>query len=157
MPRETVGGVGVLVATTEHARAALGGKPEVRIDALPFKVGRESRLSPLQKLRAEIERRLEGAPPLNDLYLLEPPSEAMHISREHFKIERQAGQHVVVDRGSAGGTLVAGKAIGAGSWWVYAEINTGDLIVVGSSQSPYVFRFLVATGPPAAESPGSPR
>ena len=59
---------------------ALGSQPAVRMTEFPFKVGRENRRR-LEKLQTEVDRRLGGVPLLNDLYLLEPSSGSLHISR----------------------------------------------------------------------------
>jgi hypothetical protein len=131
----------LLVPATDEARAALGNKPQIRITGFPFNIGRESRHRPLEKLKAELERRLGGTKPLNDLYLLEPPSHLLHISREHFAIDYFNDRYMLVDRASACGTLVAGKPVGANASISQTEIKNGDLIIVGTSQSPYVFRF----------------
>ena len=105
----------ILVAASDEARAALGGKKEVRIKQFPFKVGRESRSNPLARIKTEVERRLGGAPQLNDLYLIEPAStRLLHISREHFLIDRIGDRFVLVDRESACGTIVAGFVVGGG-------------------------------------------
>ncbi len=131
------------MAVTDDARAALGGKTEIRVSHFPFKVGRESRIGAMDKLKSAIERRMSGAPQLNDLYLVEPLSASMHLSREHFAIQRADDRYVVVDRGSACGLYVSGAQVGADAAVSHAEIRSGDLIVVGAKQSPYVFRFEV--------------
>src|SRR4051812_35884361 len=79
-----------LVAATDEARETLGGRTGIPLTSFPFKVGRESRLTTFAKLKSELERRLNRAAQLNDLYLVERPSEEgrLHISREHFAIER---------------------------------------------------------------------
>jgi FHA domain-containing protein len=131
-----------LVALTEQAQAALGGRTEVRINRFPFKVGRESRMSSFAKLKSELERRLQRSAQLNDLYLLESPSAGpLHISREHFVIERFENGYIVIDRGSACGTIAGGRQLGANASIDHTDLHAGDLIVVGSSASPYVFRF----------------
>jgi hypothetical protein len=151
MERENGEPQAVLTAVTEEARAALGGRADIHMLKFPFKVGRESRQKLLDAIKSEIERRLAGAPPLNDLYLLEPLSDSMQISREHFSIEYRDGQYVLVDRGSRCGTVVAEKVVGANSWWVFADLKDGDLIIVGTADSPYVFRFEIARTEPSLE------
>jgi hypothetical protein len=137
--------VAALVPSTPAARAALDGRNDVRIAKFPFNVGRESRLpNPPQTPTREL--RLGAAPPLNDLYLLEPPwADLLHISREHFAIEREGDQFFVVDRGSVCGTIVAGKQIGGNRTGGRTELRNGDVIVVGTPSSQYAFRFEVAT------------
>ena len=131
-----------LVAVTEDARIALGSQPAVRMTEFPFKVGRENRRR-LERLQTEVDRRLGGVPPVNDLYLLEPSSDSLHISREHLAIGHVAGQFFLVDRGSACGTTVEGTRVGGDRTEGRANLHDGDLIVIGSPNSPYVFRFHV--------------
>jgi hypothetical protein len=133
--------VASLVAETEQARAALGERDSLRITSFPFKVGREGRWKPLDRLKSKLERRLTNKVQLNDLYLLEPPAAFLHVSREHFLIDWVDGRFIIADRGSAGGTIVGTKPIGADAALIEAEVKDGDRIVVGSGRSPYVFRF----------------
>jgi len=132
----------ILVAVTDEARSALGDKAEVHITEFPFNVGRESRTSRFDKLKSEVERRFGGALPLNHLYLVEPPSQPLHISREHFAIGQAAdGKYVLIDRESACGTTVGTTRVGNDQKARRANLQDGDLIVVGAANSPYVFRF----------------
>lgn len=133
--------VATLVAVTKEAERALGDTPEVRVTQFPFKVGRECRsLNPVNTRITEL--RLGVAPQLNDVYLLEPPwSDLWQISREHFAIEYADNQFFLVDRGSACGTIVAGKQVGGNRTVGRTELRNGDEIVVGTDESPYVFRF----------------
>jgi hypothetical protein len=133
----------VLIAMTPEAQAALGDRKEIRIHHFPFKVGRESRLGTMNRIKNELERRLGGAPQLNYLYLLDPQSPLLHISREHFLIDWIDERFVLIDRESACGTRVAGKALGVDGPDQYADLNDGDTIVVGSAHSPFVFQFRI--------------
>lgn len=133
--------VATLVATTREAGFALDGRREVRITRFPFKVGRENRLAALAD-PSLIERRLGNAPQLNDVYLVEPPPAGLsHVSREHFAIEHEVDQFVLVDRGSACGTIVAGKQVDGNRTGGRTELRSGDEIIVGTHGSPFVFRF----------------
>ena len=132
----------VLVAVTEQAAYALGGRHEIRLTHFPFKVGRESRVSQEQFAR---EQRLGRSPQLNDVYLSESPSaELIQISRDHFAIERLDDDFFVVDRGSVAGTIVAGRRIGGHRKGGRTRLYSGDEIVVGGEDSPYVFKFTAA-------------
>lgn len=133
--------VPVLVAVTEHARAALGGRREVHVTALPFKVGREQRVNAIQRIQDAIERRIGGLPPVNDLYLLEQLSDSVQISRAHFMINGASGNYFVEDRGSTCGTSVNGVRLGGEDNPKATPLTASALIVVGSASSPYVFRF----------------
>jgi len=137
----------ILVPATEEARQALGGKASVRVATFPFKVGRESR-SPgsASRIANFIELRLRKAPQLNDLYLIEPPSHSgFHISREHFAIDRFESELLLIDRGSACGTCVGDRAVGSDSKDSQTTLHDGDLIIVGSSRSPYRFQVRLSS------------
>lgn len=125
------------MATTREVARALGGRRDVRITHFPFKVGRECRLAALAD-PSLIERRPGNAPKANDIYLVEPTSS---VSREHFAIEYAVDQFVLVNRGSACGTIVAAKRVGGNRTGGRAELRSGDEIIVGTHGSPYVFRF----------------
>lgn len=135
-----------LVAITEEAHRALGGAGEVRIaQGFPLRVGRERR-SPLDdsKLPAEVREQRRGeAPQLNDVYLLENASRALHISGVHFTIECVDGLFFLTDCGSACGTIVAGRRIGGHRKGGRTELRDGDEVIVGTHKSRYVFRFRV--------------
>ena len=131
-----------LVPVTDQARLALRDRGEVRLTKFPFKVGRESRQEPAEGLRGELERRLRLTPDLNTLYLLEPNSETMQISREHFTIDYRGGGYVLIDRGSACGTMVGEVAVGGDRKGGQTGLRDGDLIKVGRGSSPYVYRFV---------------
>lgn len=133
--------VPVLVAVTEQARAALGGLREIRITPFPFKVGREQRVNAMQRIQDAIERRIGGLPPVNDLFLLEPISDSLQISRLHFKITHGDGRYLLEDRQSTCGTIVNGQRLGGDGNPAAALLTHSALIVVGSQNSPYVFRF----------------
>jgi hypothetical protein len=130
-----------LVALTEEAQAALG-RSEVQLPHFPFRVGREKRGAALW-WPGRIDRRIRDTQGTNDLYLVEQRDHP-HISREHFLIERAQSRFFLVDRGSLCGTSVAGARIGGYRRGGRAELRHGEVIVVGTSTSPYVYRFDIA-------------
>jgi pSer/pThr/pTyr-binding forkhead associated (FHA) protein len=79
--------------------------------------------------------------PNNDLYLLDM-GERLNISREHFQIEARDSQFFLIDRGSACGTLVEGETIGKGRNGGERRLENGDVIIVGTSESKFIFKFL---------------
>ena len=89
------------------------------------------------------EQRLDEAPQLNDVYLLEHQSRTLHISGVHFVIECIDGLFYLTDRGSACGTIVAGRRIGGHRKGGRTELRNGDEVVVGTGRSRYIFRFQV--------------
>lgn len=135
-----------LVAITEEVRRALGGADEVRVAQGFLSVGRERRsLLDDAGLPAKVrEQRLGQAPQLNDLCLLEDHSRTSHISRAHFVIECVDGLFFLTDRGSACGTIVAGRRIGGHRRGGRTELRNGDEVVVGTGRSRYIFQFRVA-------------
>ena len=127
-----------LIALAEEARRALNGEQRV-IERFPFKVGRESR-QPGQGWRGA-ERRSSGTvPQLNDIYIVDPGA-VVNVSREHFQIEQDGGRYVLVDRGSACGTIVEGRTVGGDRKGGRTDLRDHDVIIVGTSHSPFVFKF----------------
>jgi pSer/pThr/pTyr-binding forkhead associated (FHA) protein len=127
-----------LVALTPEAQRALRGEQRV-LDHLPFKVGRESR-SASRRAGSVVDRRSGQVAQLNDLYIVED-GEVVNVSREHFLIERDGAGYTLVDRGSAGGTLVEGRRVGGDRAGGRAELHDHDVIIVGTSHSPFIFKF----------------
>lgn len=133
----------VLIALTPEARVALGGD-EVEISRFPFRVGRESRGPQRTAARVIMERRRPGRrPPNNELYLVDE-TEPLNVSREHFQIELNGMHHVLVDRQSTCGTIVEGKIVGGKQAGGAAPLHDGDVIIVGTSASRYVFKLRVS-------------
>jgi pSer/pThr/pTyr-binding forkhead associated (FHA) protein len=127
-----------LVALTPESRIALGA-PEREI-TLPYRVGRESR--GMQRTADGVigERRSPGSRPSNDLYLVEH-EEPLNVSRAHFEIDRGEAGVLLVDRASTCGTIVEGQTVGGDTRGGTLSLHDGDVIIVGTSRSPYVFKF----------------
>lgn len=138
-------GRALLVALTPEARKALGG-PEREMANFPYRVGRESRGIQRTPKGVVSERRSPGSRPSNDLYLLED-DEPLNVSRAHFEIERSATGYILVDRASTCGTIVEGEIVGGATRGGTIALRDGDVILVGTSRSPYVFRFRVEARP----------
>ena len=132
------GAIARLRALTAEAERAVGDEPTIPIGRFPFRVGRESR-SGGGGLFEDGERRLSRVAPSNDLYLRDAEP-LLHVSREHFQIERDSdGTYRVRDRGSTCGTIVGHVRLEeAGADCVVSPFS---VIVVGSEHSPYVYCF----------------
>ena len=139
--RVMVHGRALLVALTPEARDALGA-PRREMKSFPYRVGRESRGTQRTPQGVVSERRDPGSRPSNDLYLLEH-DDPMNVSREHFEIDRADTGYVLVDRASTCGTIVEGHIAGGDTRGGTLSLHDGDVIIVGTSRSPYVFKFRV--------------
>jgi hypothetical protein len=128
-----------LKSLTPEAERSLGTKL-YRIPKFPFRVGRESRK--LHTGSYPNSRRREDSTPQNDLYLMET-TQPLNVSREHFQIEWRDDRFLLVDRGSACGTLVEGIAIGGERKGGQCQLLGGDVIVVGTSESRHIYKFII--------------
>jgi pSer/pThr/pTyr-binding forkhead associated (FHA) protein len=130
-----------LIPLTPEAGAALAGH-EVHLGESPFRVGRESRGPRYAAGRTIAERRKGDRRPTNDLYLPDR-SEPANVSREHFQIQHNGTSYVLIDRQSVCGTIVEGAEVGGRGRGGAVPLKDGDVIIVGSSSSPYIFKFRV--------------
>lgn len=118
----------------------------VCIRRLPFRIGRESRVKKVNGRIERIERpKLDDREPNNDLYLVDR-GHLLNISREHLRIEIDGDAFYLVDRGSACGTKVNGEAVGGDDQGGRTLLSDGDIITIGTTESPYRFRFLDLRG-----------
>lgn len=130
-----------IAALTPESQRALGAA-EIEITGFPFRVGRESRAGYRVAPRVIAERRKSEARTNNEVYLAEA-GEPFNVSREHFQIESNGTQFILTDRQSASGTLVEGRVIGGQHVGGAVPLRDGDVIIVGTSASRYVFKFRV--------------
>jgi hypothetical protein len=114
----------------------------IRIEAFPFRVGREARVAMVDGELMVLDRRPRTGheKPSNDLYLHDS-GKSLNISREHFQIDSTPNGYVLTDRGSACGTSVNGVPVGGNDTGGSAALKDGDTIGVGNESSPYVFIF----------------
>ena len=131
----------LLVALTPESRTALGAS-QTEIQRLPYRVGRESRGNQRIGHGFVGERRSPGSRPTNDLYLVEH-DEPMNVSRSHFQIDYAGASYVLVDLESTCGTIVEGTVVGGDTRGGTIALHDGDVIIVGTSNSPYAFKFRV--------------
>ena len=143
-----------LRAMTPEARAALQTN-EVSLHRLPFRVGRECRVCMVEGVPVVTERRKPSPKPSNDLYLIEPGKE-LNVSRKHFQIEEKVdGGYELVDTGSACGTIVDGQPIGGQDRGGRYNLKEDSVIIVGTSNSRLVFRFVLSPAAAAVDLEGA--
>ena len=127
---------------TDEARQAMQ-RDKRDITHVPYRVGRELRVALINGEYRSIERRESGQPPSNELYLLDL-GEKLNVSREHLQIEQEAdGHYVLIDRGSACGTIVDDQPVGGHDHGGRLPLQSGSTIRVGISSSPYLFEFVI--------------
>lgn len=142
--------IAVLQAETTDAAEAVPQQQlfdgMVCIRRLPFRIGRESRVKKVNGRIERIERpKLDDREPNNDLYLVDR-GHLLNISREHLLIEVDGESFYLVDRGSACGTKVNGEPVGGEDQGGRSILKDGDIITIGTMESPYRFRFLDLRG-----------
>ena len=126
---------------SDGARDSIEGANTIKLIRFPFRFGRESRYTLVNGKRVSMERRLTASKPNNEVYLLDL-HEVMNVSREHCQINRNAdGSYAVVDRGSTCGTIVDGVHIGTREGSNQAPIAHGGQLILGTTDSPFVFEF----------------
>jgi pSer/pThr/pTyr-binding forkhead associated (FHA) protein len=130
-----------LKALTPESKASLGAQL-IKIPSYPFRIGRESRETG-SSLFPDTRRRQDSSPN-NDLYLFDP-GKVLNISREHFQIEQRNGGFFLVDRNSMCGTIVEGETIGQGRNGGAKQLHDGDVIIVGTSASNHIFKFVIGS------------
>ena len=124
---------------TPESKSCLGTNL-IRLYPLPFRVGRESRTHFMKGFMNS--KRKSNTPPNNELYLPET-NHRLNVSREHFLIEQRNEEFYLVDRGSTCGTLVEGVRIGGDKKGGELKLQDGDVIIVGTSESPHSFKFIL--------------
>lgn len=131
----------ILKALTAEMDLSFRG-PTLEVLEFPFRVGRECRaVSPSPRPILSTERR-SGAPRNNDLYILETGTR-LFVSRQHLLVEARENGFYVVDLFSACGTIVEGRYIGGDHKGGEVALEHQDVIVVGTSNSPYVFKVMM--------------
>jgi pSer/pThr/pTyr-binding forkhead associated (FHA) protein len=67
----------------------------------------------------------------------------MNVSRSHFQIDWADASYMLVDLESTCGTIVEGTLVGGDTRGGTIRLHDGDVIIVGTSTSPYAFKFRV--------------
>ncbi len=113
----------------------------ISVNRFPYRIGRESRLGVVHGRLRILERRELSCPPTNDLYLCDP-GPVLYVSRQHFQIEQtDDGGYQLFDRGSTCGTIVGNQMVGGSAQGSRCTLLDGNVVVIGTSESPYVFKF----------------
>jgi pSer/pThr/pTyr-binding forkhead associated (FHA) protein len=132
----------VLLPMNSETQSAIQ-EDKIKIEKFPFRIGRESRREKMVKRNWVRERRKKENPPNNDLYLKDE-GDLFNVSREHFQIEaKNDGTYELVDRGSTCGTIVADHIVGGRDKGGRYPLKNENIIVIGTFQSPFIFKFLV--------------
>ena len=120
----------ILSGSTKEAKKTLKDK-QIKIKKYPFKVGRRTKSS---------ERDIFT---INDLYIEDEMP--YNVSRNHFSIQYFRDKFLIIDRGSTLGTTVNGMNIGGSNRVHEIELKRKmkNTIVVGSSESPYIYEIFV--------------
>lgn len=130
-----------LIPMTDQAKKSISNRKYVEVTYLPFRIGRECRLATADGRPPRKERRRQDVTPNNDLHLIDS-GELINISREHLQIElNHAGEYCVFDRGSTCGTHVDQYSVGGKDATGTLRLKNGSIIVIGTIQSPYQFKF----------------
>lgn len=115
----------VLASTTREAQEALGGQ-SLEVQTMPFRIGRQDEMGDSDVLS------------LNDLYITD--TRPYKVSRNHCMLNRIDDELIVIDRGSALGTVVNGKRIGGDRARGRAALAAGENeVILGTGSSPYKF------------------
>ncbi len=138
--------VAVLKAITPESKNAISGNclgnEVIGIWNFPFRMGRESRVEHVDGGMVHSERvKINPGKPNNDIYLIDN-RQYLEISRQHIKIEKVDSGYLLVDRGSALGTIVNNQKIGSEDTGGSFELKDGNIIKIGSENSPYEFMFI---------------
>ncbi len=139
---------------TPEAKEALDGSAEIRLRALPFRIGRDSRTPIRNGWFGRSERREPRADTNNELYLLDT-GRLKNVSREHcqiFEDRDEPGRYFLEDRGSVCGTIVGSRTVGGHRQIESCRLEHENVIVIGTQESPFAFQFcLISDAEPAGE------
>ena len=114
----------------------------VRICNFPFRVGREMRIKKIGVDLMKVERvKPSNQTPNNDLYLTDTRL-PRNISKEHFRIEKNSSGYMLVDCGSDCGTAVDSTRTDDQDSNGEVKLEDGDIIAVGTKNTPYLYKFI---------------
>jgi hypothetical protein len=132
----------LLYPLTEEARKSIKGEV-IMLDKFPYRIGRQSRSNGEFGPREESDRREPDHSFNNDYYLIDDGRQ-LNISREHLQVDKKEdGSFEVFDRGSTCGTYVDDHNIGGDNKNARYPVKKGSVVVLGTLNSPYVFKFLI--------------
>jgi pSer/pThr/pTyr-binding forkhead associated (FHA) protein len=115
----------------------------IPIYSYPFRMGREARVKYIDgEIILQERHKLGGEEPNNNVYLLDN-GEYLQISREHCSIIKTDIGYLLQDRGSACGSMVNQLDIGGDDHDGHTTLKDGDIITLGSKESPYKYKFII--------------
>ncbi len=137
----------VLKAITEESKHSIikrvFGEDIIPIYKFPFKIGREARVNYVDgEIILQERHKHHGKEPNNDSYLIDS-GEFLQISREHCSIVSNGDTYMLQDRGSACGSMVNKFSVGGDDHQASIPLKDGDIITLGSKESPYKFKFIL--------------
>jgi len=137
----------VLVAITETSKYSIikrmHGKDILPIFKYPFRIGREARVDFVDgEVILQERHKLGGHEPNNDVYLLDN-GDFLQISREHCSIVNNKDTYMLLDRGSACGSMVNNFQVGGDDQNGSCPLKDGDIITLGSKDSQYKYKFVL--------------
>ncbi len=132
----------LLYPLTEEARKSIKGEV-IMLDKFPYRIGRQSMSNGEPGPREESDLREPDHSSNNDYYLIDDGRQ-LNISREHLQVEqKEDGSFEVFDRGSTCGTYFGDQNIGGDNKNARYPIKKGSVVILGTLNSPYVFKFLI--------------
>lgn len=109
----------------------------------PFRIGRECRIKVLNNENVITSRHSTlSTITNNDLYIVDI-ADKLQISREHLSIVNEENKYFLIDKSSTCGTYINEVLV---EQMKKHELKDGDIIKLGSAESPYVFEFVVLDG-----------
>jgi CRP-like cAMP-binding protein len=121
----------IIEPLTPQAKAACGGQERIEVASFPFRIGRSTEHG--------------QSDPFHPTNLLLHDEQPFHVSRAHCALEFERNALVLLDRGSALGTVLDGDEIGIEAGVLSAPLEVGvHEMALGGEKGPFRFRITVA-------------
>ncbi len=136
----------ILKAKTSEARDSISknclGNETISIWKFPFRIGRESHIEEVNGELVIYERHKPGDRESNHNVYFVDNRHFLQISRKYPQIENGKLGYFVSNRKSACGTIINTKKIASEDTGGTYRLKDGDIIKIGSEESPYLFEFI---------------